>query len=278
MNKKTFSILSVFAIILLALPLALATRYTYVTSENQSSDIVKFNTTDYFYLNQSANTQFNALLELTPRLNITITVSEDIDASVLITDYTRWKNTRQQYVVNKTATSQVVAASNYTYNNLTGEFKFVAGSYWSGLPVTIIYNKTFTKNTFNLLDGNTNQCVVASDCQNLIANNGGSAYGTNYGIKLDPSRPAARDLNQTGWVATWTDTYRTASVFQCSAATTAILSILATIAGIGILYLIYKGFLENANFTPALIVGVIVSFIVMMIAVQFIIEQASTIC
>jgi len=218
--------------------------------------------------------------QLTPRLNITIFRNENFTVDNTTPTHIFVTTTRpsEYYLTNATSYAQVVGAGNYTFNWTTGVITWTtADAKWNGRAVAFFYNKTYVKNVDDATTGSGLDCYTPSLCANQVETNGATGYGVATGIDF-VTPLAIPELNNTGWVATWTQTERTPTAYQCNGATAAILAILGTIVALGILWFFYHDFLLNMNLNATTVALAIASFIILMIAIQFIIDQAGAVC
>jgi hypothetical protein len=255
-----------------------ATHYDYSVSNNFSTDILKLNTTSYFNaFANGTNVSFRQLLELTPRVTFNITVQDNFTASNTTTHYTFFFDTvdGQYYVANQSDLTQEVGADNYTYTATTGKLNFTKQSYWVGKAVTIVYNKTFVKNSFNLVTDN--DCYNTTQCDGVILNNGLTGWNQKYGIKLNESSRYGLLMNQTGWSAVWTMNVRKEAAYQCSAGLSAVVGILGVILAVGMLYFLYK-WAMSAGWSVSTIVMLIVFLVILFVGMQFLQEQVTALC
>jgi hypothetical protein len=200
---------------------------TYASPVQDSTDWNPMSNTTYNDVVLGGDVTFGTLINVTPRLNTTITKCESFTALNKSTNTLYYYN--RVVILNVTnSTGTVVGVGNYTLaNNTAGRYNitwvFDNASYaiFNNTALRVCYNKTLTKNVDNLVSPTT----ICNGCT-LLESRGGSNFGVTFGTRL-----TTPDLI-TGYAAEWTTVTRTCSTRDSCAATKTTI-----FAGFGILAL-----------------------------------------
>jgi hypothetical protein len=217
---------------------------------NQSSDWMGMVTGTYYYnlTVEDANSKLSSVLEITPRLNITLVNLNETFTIVnnnTVSLYYKGAPLAVGLVLNH-SNGAVLGPANYSLVAVNGTVRFIMAGLdavtWNGSSVDVLYNKTLVKNEANLVGHNV--CTSCADSDLYSVNDTG--YGTSSGLKLNRA-----DVTGTNWVVTWVTSTRTYTdgTSLASNATGSIINKLATVpTWVGIIIVVGLAFLVMGYF------------------------------